>query len=594
MTTPIEQHQVRLEQTLDLLRKGGLFSLSSKKRQAMETNARKLMGKLRAMEARHLTIGLIGGTGVGKSTLMNALAGKPIASTSHRRPHTDRVLIYRHREADAPMIPGSMDVPLREILHRGDSIRRILLCDLPDFDSLVGEHRDRVIRFMEHLDLLLWVTSPEKYADKKFYDFLSEAPKSKENFTFVLNKVDLLFQGETFEKGYEKLNLATGRFNELLKKKGIAEPILFALSSREALEGSTVSPWCQFPAFRQHVFRERNARQVSAIKAQNLDVEIQSLTSLFEKEIQNLESAGRILLETVKDLREKRPHWIGTGREIIDRWFGIEIQEKISLTQGDPSRLVGPGFGVATLLFSFGKQTSTDSERRTGFSVFEPPEQISKAFQHRYIWFEDHLSHRFLNENISPRLLARLKETLDVSRRFENLGEAFFQSAAVYGEEKRRSPLWGFRLSQWVIYGAIFAAFLLSTGGEEAWRRLISTPSLGAFTDLSLSIIGTLFSTTGLAALGSYLIINLGAGFIFYRRYRNILLRNTQKNIGRLKENLTRVWEDSLETLFMDLDRFKEQLLNQSAHLSRLQKGTASSGFAPPLTRSENGKENPG
>ena len=572
MTNPIEQHQQRLEQTLDLLRKGGLFSLSPNKRQTMETEAEKLIGKLSAMEARYLTIGLVGGTGVGKSTLMNALAGEAIASTSHRRPHTDRVLIYRHAEADAPPIPGPVDVPRREILHQGEGTRRILLCDLPDFDSLVGEHRERVIHFMEHLDLLLWVTSPEKYADRKFYDFLLQVPKSKENFTFVLNKVDLLFQGETLEKGYGQLNLATTRFNELLKEKGIGEPILFALASQEAFEKGTLSPWNQFPAFRQHVLRERNAKQISAIKVQNLDVEIQSLTSLFEKEIQNLESAGRILNETIEELEKKRPEWVQTGKEIMDRWFGHEIQERISLSQGDPSRLVGPGFGVATLLFSFGKGLSQDSDSPVALSVFEPPEQISKAFQHRYAWIEDHLRHRFLNENLSPLLQERLKEILDVPRRFENLGEAFFQSTATYAEEKRRSPLWGFRFGQWVIYGLIFAAFLFSTGGEDSWRRLFLAPSGGAAADLLLSIIGTLFSTAGLAALGSYLIINLGAGFIFYRRYRNILLRNTHKNIGRLKEILTRVWMDSMEAIVKDLERFKEQLFNRSAELSRLQK----------------------
>jgi hypothetical protein len=100
------------------------------------------------------------------------------------------------------------------------------------------------------------------------------------------------FREETLEKGYDQLNRVVTRFNQLLTEKGIADPLLFALSSQEAFEGRALSPWNQFPAFRQHVFRERNAKQISAIKAQNLDVEIRSLTSFFEREIQNLESGA--------------------------------------------------------------------------------------------------------------------------------------------------------------------------------------------------------------------------------------------------------------------------------------------------------------
>ncbi len=572
MTNPIEKHRYRLEETLNLLRKGGLFSLSSDNRQSMEADARKLMDRLSAMEARYLTIGLVGGTGVGKSSLMNALAGEAIASTSHRRPHTDRVLIYRHEASNAPPVPDASEILHREILHGGDNIRRILLCDLPDFDSLVGEHRERVIQFMEHLDLLLWVTSPEKYADRKFYDFLKQVPKAKENFTFLLNKADILFQEENLEEGYRKLNLVTNRFTELLKEQGISDPLLFAVSSEEAFNKESLSPWNQFPAFRRHVFRERNAKQISAIKAQNLDVEIKSLTSLFEAEIRDLESAVRILDDAIKELGAKRSEWIKTAEEIMDRWFGDEVQERISVSQGDPSRLVGPGFGVATLLSSFGRGLTGNSENRVALSVFEPPEQVSKAFQRRYQWLEDHLTHRFLNENLSLLLQEKLKEVLDISRRFENLGEAFFQSTAAYADEKRRSRLWGFRLLQWIIYGLVLAAFLLSAGGKNAWHHLFVAPSGEAFWHLLLSIIETLFSTTGLAALGSYLIINLIIGFIFYRHYRNILFKNTRKNIGRLKEMLIQVWMESIESMTGDIADFKKELLDRSRELSSLQK----------------------
>ena len=570
MTNPIEQHQARLEQILQLLRKGGLFSLSSEKRETLESEATELIRKLDHMEARYLTIGLVGGTGVGKSTLMNALAGAPIASTSHRRPHTDRVLIYRHESAQMPPL-GTVDVPRQEILHQGERIRRILLCDLPDFDSLEGEHRTRVIRFMVQLDLVLWVTSPEKYADQKFYAFLSQAPKARENFTFVLNKADLLFNEETLEKGYGQLNRVMTRFNELLQENGIEEPILFALASEEAFKGESISPWNQFPAFRQHVFRERNAKQITAIKAMNLDVEIQALTAVFEREIHNLDRAGRILDDAVKDLEAQRSVWIQTGKEIIDRWFGKQVQEKISLYQGEPSRLVGPGYAYAMVFLSLGKGFEGGSEKQTDFSIFQPPDQISDAFRNRLSWVEDLISHGFLNENLPSSLQSRLEKTIDVSRRFEDLGEIFFKTAAAYAAEKHRSPLWRFRFSQWAVYGFILAAFLFSLGGENAWRHVFLALSGESLLDLFLSIIGTLFSTTGLAALGSFIVINLCVGWAFYRRYRTILIRNTRKHIGRLKEALNQAWEGSLTEILSDLTAFREDMRERRENLSQLQ-----------------------
>ena len=570
MTNPIEQHQARLAQVLQLLRKGGLYSLSSEKRETLETEAIGLVHKLEQMEARHLTIGLVGGTGVGKSTLMNALAGAPIASTSHRRPHTDRVLIYRHESARTQPLSNIASIPRQEILHREERIRHILLCDLPDFDSLVGEHRERVIRFMGQLDLVLWVTSPEKYADHKFYAFLSQTPKARENFTFILNKADLLFNGETLENGYDQLNRVMTRFSGLLSENGIAEPILFALASEEAFKGNAISPWNQFPAFRQHVFRERNTKQITAIKAMNLDVEIQALTDVFEREIHHLESAVRILNDAVKDLETQRSFWVQTGKEIIDRWFGKRVQEKISLYQGEPSRLAGPGYAYAMLFLTLGKGSEGGGEKQADLAVFQPPDQISEAFQKRLTWVEDRISHSFLNENLPSSLQTRLTEALCLSRRFENLGERFFQTTAAYAAQKHHSHLWGFRFSQWAVYGFIIAAFLLSLGGENAWRHLLLTPSGESFANLLLSMIGTLFSTTGLAALGSFAVINLCVGWAFYRRYRTLLMENTRKHIGRLKEALRHAWDEMLTDIISDLTAFREDLNTRKENLSDL------------------------
>ena len=197
MTHPVQSLQEEIDQTIHLLDLSLLFSFTREERDDLRGKATDLSKKLASVEGGFLTVGLLGGTGVGKSTLMNALAGSEIASTSHRRPHTDDILIYRYVEATAVPNLTLAEIPWREITHQEKAIRQILLCDLPDFDSLVGEHSRRALDFMEHLDVLIWVTSPEKYADGRFYDLLEQVPKARQNFYFVLNKVDLLFDGNS-------------------------------------------------------------------------------------------------------------------------------------------------------------------------------------------------------------------------------------------------------------------------------------------------------------------------------------------------------------------------------------------------------------
>ncbi len=161
---------------------------------------------LEQIENQFLTIGLLGGTGVGKSTLMNALARAEIASPSHRRPHTDHVLIYRHEEAGEGRALNTEGVPFRHITHSVEAIKQVILCDMPDFDSILADHLQSVRRFLGNLDLLVWVTSPEKYGDGRFYEMLESVPKARQNFYFVMNKADLLFEGEAPEKGFARLS----------------------------------------------------------------------------------------------------------------------------------------------------------------------------------------------------------------------------------------------------------------------------------------------------------------------------------------------------------------------------------------------------
>jgi len=139
-----------------------------------------------------LVLGLIGGTGSGKSSLLNAIAGEPLASVSALRPHTDRPLAW---------IPADISASLAEMLdtagivdrHVQDMFPGLALLDLPDIDSVAVGHRRAVEDILPEIDGVLWLLDPDKYRDGALHrDFLGPLARYQEQFAFVLNKIDLV------------------------------------------------------------------------------------------------------------------------------------------------------------------------------------------------------------------------------------------------------------------------------------------------------------------------------------------------------------------------------------------------------------------
>jgi len=570
MHPSLQSLQGELVQITHLLDKGRFFSLSPEDGERTREEVARLSRKLALAEESHLTIGLLGGTGVGKSTLMNALAGEEIASTSHRRPHTDQVLIYRHAEAGTLSAEPLGEAPRREITHHGAAIRQIILCDLPDFDSLMGEHREEVIQFLDHLDLLVWVTSPEKYGDGRFYEFLKAVPKAGQNFTFVLNKVDLLFQGKNPDKGYEEMDLLFRRFRELIRENGIGDPLLYLISAQEAMGSNEVAPWNQFFPLRQYVFQQRDIKQIAAAKAANLDVEIRTLLRAFEGEVENLERFDRLLGDAVKELQDQRSRWEQVGREAVGIWMGDRIRRGMLSGRGDPVQLMGPGYGFALLFQAFQARFSPEVDSEADLSFFHPPEEIKVSFRRHLEGVEDRISHQVLRQNLPAPFRERLNDVLDIEKRFADLGERFLQALIFHAADPLSPALWGFKALQGLSYLLLLALFLFAIGSQSAWQAVLTDPGGVHLLQVILSMIHTLFSAKGLAALCTYGLINLFVGFVFYRRYRRRLLRLADKRIKILKAALLNLWEESLEVILKDLDGVRADLRSRRSELRSL------------------------
>ncbi len=148
-----------------------------------------------------LLASLIGGTGTGKSTLFNSLAGARISEVGMRRPCTLKAVILVHEDW-APDIAASPltrdesghglsvgDTNFRIEVHGRPELAGLILVDTPDFDSVEPSNRIIADTFFVISDLVLFVTSQEKYGDLTGLQMRERAQSWGKKSIFIINKV---------------------------------------------------------------------------------------------------------------------------------------------------------------------------------------------------------------------------------------------------------------------------------------------------------------------------------------------------------------------------------------------------------------------
>jgi len=143
-------------------------------------------------------LALAGGTGVGKSTLLNAIAGAQVSSAGPRRPTTSAAIAWvpadRRRDLDGLLKWLSIS-EVRE--HTGGALGDVAVLDLPDFDSIAREHRELVDALLPRVDAVAWVVDPEKYMDQVMHGgYLQQYAPRLRRQVVVLNRSDLLSAGD--------------------------------------------------------------------------------------------------------------------------------------------------------------------------------------------------------------------------------------------------------------------------------------------------------------------------------------------------------------------------------------------------------------
>lgn len=139
-----------------------------------------------------VVVALAGGTGSGKSSIINALAGEEVARTGALRPTTSRPLAWIPANPEPGVIRLLDDIGIDERVGQ-DAHDWLVVIDLPDTDSVAIEHRQTVARMLPEVDAVVWVMDPEKYQDRVLHtEHLAPLAEYAEQFLFVLNQVDRL------------------------------------------------------------------------------------------------------------------------------------------------------------------------------------------------------------------------------------------------------------------------------------------------------------------------------------------------------------------------------------------------------------------
>ena len=170
-------------------------------------------------QQRPLVVGLFGGTGVGKSTLMNRFAREAIARTSAERPTSRDITVYVHRSISVDKLPDKFPMhKMRTSLHGNQKYQHVMFIDMPDFDSVETANRELVDAWMPHLDMVLYVVSPERYRDDQGWRLLL-THVTQHAWVFVMNHWD---RGEPEQ---------FADFTQQLAAAGLTNPIIFKTDS---------------------------------------------------------------------------------------------------------------------------------------------------------------------------------------------------------------------------------------------------------------------------------------------------------------------------------------------------------------------------
>jgi len=258
--------------------------------------------KRTSMSGGQTVVALAGATGSGKSSVFNQLVGTEVATVGARRPTTSTPTAAVWGSESASALLDWLKVGTRHLVNErpsdtkgsdttgssigpdathetgyasygpapGLELDGLVLLDLPDFDSYEETHRLEADRLLELVDVFIWVTDPQKYADARLHeDYIARLSAQDAVTIVVLNQADRLT--------FEMLAVCRNDLVRLLGTEGVIDPEVIATS---AADGSGIVDL-------RHRISEIVASQNAAVR--RLDSDLRSVATVLRSGVADSE-----------------------------------------------------------------------------------------------------------------------------------------------------------------------------------------------------------------------------------------------------------------------------------------------------------------